>query len=736
MHRKSNRGGPLGNKGSAIITVIVAVALVSVLGTILLYMTYTGFQMKLIERQSKSNFYNAEAVMSEIRTGLQLAVSDAIATANTKVLERYNEAVDSAATSDSFKAEFSSALVKWKPTGYAAGTLLNKNDQSIPLTDGGTYVGPCYRLDMLNDFITAGERMYVTVHSGLKNAEYGELSIEKKIVNSVETVTAFVMKNVTVTYVKNGFMTVITSDISIKVPDFAYEISNIALTSIQDYVIIAASGLKQGSGGGLRLDGNVYAGAVDISGSGNTLTLGDEYTPPYLFITKGNINVDTSTALTVGPKTDLWANRIVLGKGSTLTLHGSAYVADDLALDGNNSTATLKGRYYGFGYDMSDSTKSSTILINGNDTDLTLDPALHTLMLAGRCFIGTGNVSSEVAGAVNTDLLTGESISSRSNQLAYLIPPECITINIPAGYGTYLRSNPAIFPNIPVPPNTVAIPSNLEACVDTTKALWVGGGSLNDYGAAVKVIYVPAGSWKLVYFYMDFSNEKLASDYFRAYFQAHSDKIDRYMRMYSNTLSLSGTTDKLLSGNALYYDTGSKATGTAALLAPASAGFLPAALRLETMYKNLCQTLSPTNSDTGSEVYAHIVNIPAVEPLTADMLFYAPDGTVAGIITKSSYTTQDLYDAYSDTLKVMLSTADITVNREFKGLIIAGGTVDLQKSLYLDKSGVSTALSARNDLGKSMLDYLKIGSGGSSSASGRVSWDMENLVSYDNWSKS
>ena len=98
----------INNEGSTIITVLVAMALVSVLGVILLFTSYTGFQMKVTERQSKRNFYEAETAMNEIRAGIQLAVSDAIASANTKVLQNYNSSATDAA--NAFKDYFEQAL--------------------------------------------------------------------------------------------------------------------------------------------------------------------------------------------------------------------------------------------------------------------------------------------------------------------------------------------------------------------------------------------------------------------------------------------------------------------------------------------------------------------------------------------------------------------------------------------------------------------------------------------------
>ena len=707
------------NKGSAIVTVLVAVAFVSILGTVLLFMTYTGFQMKVTERESKENFYDAEAAMNEIRIQIQSAVSTSIARANTDVLEHYNEALTD--SDDLFKTTFLETMFDWKPTEASTEYLLY-NESTFNLDDGSTYTGPCYNCAMLTEFIVTAEPPYVTVRSGFPSSTgMGKLVL---VTDDEDAVTDIILKDITVSYVKDGFESNITTDIRVTIPDFSYETSSLVTTAIQDYVIIADDDLLQTSGGAINLDGNVYAGQVNLSNNGNSLTVGNESSDAYLFISPGTVSVDMSSSLSIGENTDLWARRIEVGTGSALTLSGETYVADDLALDGDGAAATLSGRYYGFGSNAENASSSSSIVINGHGTDLTLSSTLNTLMLAGQSFIGTGSV-----GSANDDLLTGESISAKSNQLAYLIPPECL-MDIPPGYEDCLSTNPAVFPH------DTAVPSSetLNDCVDTSADLWNGGGSMEDHGASVQLVYVPITDGpNLVYFYMRFDTPRAASDYFMDYFQDNSDKIGRYMELYSSSLSLSEETDNLFSGDAPYYDD----TSELALLPPSSSSFTSAATRLGTMFENLCLTLSPTNPGELDSVYTYVVNETAVDALPdTTTLFAAPDGTVVGMITRANSTeAMAVLTNYPD-MKVIISTKNVIVNSPLNGLIIAGGTVDLRRSLYLDKSGVSTALQATNAAGETMLDYLKIGSGSSGGTSAdNVTWDMESLVSYQNWSK-
>lgn len=125
----------------------------------------------------------------------------------------------------------------------------------------------------------------------------------------------------------------------------------------------------------------------------------------------------------------LWANRIKIGSSSAL-FRGTTYVQDDLDLSGSQTAATLAGSYYGFGNSLTDSTKSSAILVNGAETMLDMS-GLTRLMLAGHSFITNPSSSG-----TTTDVLMGESVSVRGNQRAYLVPTDYLD-----GAG----SNPLIF---------------------------------------------------------------------------------------------------------------------------------------------------------------------------------------------------------------------------------------------------------------------------------------------------
>ena len=90
-----------------------------VLGSVIhvcrMYLSYTGLLLKVTERQSKADFYDASTAMDEIRAGVQKYASDAIAGAYKTVLINYNypDFIPTGSTmEEQFKSEFKSNILK------------------------------------------------------------------------------------------------------------------------------------------------------------------------------------------------------------------------------------------------------------------------------------------------------------------------------------------------------------------------------------------------------------------------------------------------------------------------------------------------------------------------------------------------------------------------------------------------------------------------------------------------
>ncbi|MBR4581946.1 MAG: hypothetical protein IKO32_12010 [Lachnospiraceae bacterium] len=59
------------NKGIALVSIIIAIAFISIIGVALLSITYTNFQMKVLNIQSKENFYETDGVLMDVVASLR-----------------------------------------------------------------------------------------------------------------------------------------------------------------------------------------------------------------------------------------------------------------------------------------------------------------------------------------------------------------------------------------------------------------------------------------------------------------------------------------------------------------------------------------------------------------------------------------------------------------------------------------------------------------------------------------
>ncbi|HCT64121.1 MAG TPA: hypothetical protein DIC60_02415 [Lachnospiraceae bacterium] len=657
------------NKGFSIVAVLVTVAFVSILGSILLFTSLTNYQMKNIERKNKQTFYNAESVLNEVRVGLQQVESDSISQAYTNVLINYNTAVD---TENAFQNNFKDALCEWEKDG----TLLLSTNGA-----GELIYNPNVLLTFVND--STG-----VVLEG----------------SQVEVTEDFVkLKNVSVSYIKNGYETHVAADICMAVPEFTYTQSEMVLSAVPDYSLIADVELKQVAGGNIVVDGNAYAGKISIEGAGNRMEVGVGDN----FICNGTLSTNLAEFY-MGNTSSLWAKRIELGNLGKVSALGSTYVADDIELLGDESGVVLKGKYFGFGKSVTNAAQSSSIIVNGKDTTLDIS-GLKNLMLAGNSFIGGDD----------NEILMGESLSVKSNQLAYLIPAEFIE---------GMATNPIIFNNgDPLLSNTAA----LKAYVNKDAELW-DGKTISTYTNDVQLVFHPLGaSQTLVYYYMKFDTTEKASQYFADYFQHNSTEIKKYLEIYSESIAVDNTTVKNISGDIVSYDE----TGVN-LINASPAVSATTSQKLAAMFANLCATLSTNISGEGT-VYNYVVDEDAIAALSSDETEFKTGEDVMAVVKKGDYT---ISSATPDTLKIIVATGDVEVNSAFTGLIISGGTVNVMANLQADREGVSQAFAAKATIGadeKRIVDFLKITSedDAGTGAHSENNWNLDKLVTYKNWIK-
>ena len=688
------------NRGSGLVTVLVTMLFVSVLGATLLFTSYTGYLIKVSERGGKESFYSAGTAMDEIKIAIQQAVNESLSEAYTRVLSEYITLVERGdeELQKSFADEFYDAIEDW---GVKDGDVTHSLFDS-----DGTYNTAALRC--LPRSAPAGSKVEVTGD--------GDGTVARNY-DADGKLSEIVLEGIRVDYVSpEGYASAVSTDISITMPDFYATTTTVTSSALPTYALVANGELRV-SGVDRSLSGSAYAGDVNLNTSGSRLA----YESGTL-VCEGVVSVENSAEFRAGAGTELWAGNITLGTGGAARLYGRTYVRDDLTLGGDRAAAELKGSYCGFGDgsgDGDEAGKSSAVVINGRNTSFDVD-SLDRLILAGVSFVDfTG---SGAGGSIRT----GESVSVKINQLAYLVDGSCLTVNGAAGRNPYLYGD-----------------ENPSFSVDLNKVLWVTAAgeekTLRSYGVSYNeatrsytgITPVFSGihkdedgnyQYKLAYFFLNFSSQATANQYFRDFFTYRPDRIEEYIHQYT---ALSGKARSVsAAGNTLYTEDGELTLGGAGSFNVAG---------LAAQFANRCQTLSPGKASPGDTPYTFFVKEEAIAP--GDNLAFELEGSIAARVIGGNYTISGGEEA-----KLIIATGDVTVNGGFDGLILAGGNIVQYADIFADPQEVQNILanmeSAVAGGGELLTDYLdNTQIQGSGSGTIHTSWDLDILVSYRNWAK-
>lgn len=733
-------------EGSSLVSVVIGVLFLAAIGVIVLTVANQYMISVNVDHNSSNNFYDAEAILEEVKTGLLEYAGDASEEAYRYVLKNYAKDKDS--KREVFSKKFLSFLAT-KLQSPTSGSFEWGNDKV-----GKTQAGDIQRLKVLSKVPDA-----VTVKKDK------ELSFVIKKDDATGEYS-FVILNMMINYTNEiDYRTSIQTDICLTVPDYSLE-GNSTFDAMKDYISISDDTLHVSDyRTGTSFLGNVYTGNAKqgiLLGQGS----GTDFKSSTI-ISRGDLEMHNGAKASLSGETgngDLYLQNIHLtgNADSTLetelTLQENAYIANDLNIENNQSKVTLGGKYYGYSYNETNnadssatvsSDYSSAILINGRNTTLATDN-LKSLVLAGRAF-----VSRETEDKKNpvSDIMMGESISVKSNQLAYLVPDEFITAK--AGNSDDFQ-NPVFKADI----------ENVKIDVDGLKEKF--GDYLADSNKPYEENY--NNTMDYVFFYLKFKNEDAANKYFEAYYNgtetdedgdaiSNKEELREKGKVYISNEDLGIKFDQtlyLLAGNVMnnYYSESGTGLQTANYFGTnqkASQSLLDEGKRMGQNYVGCQLGLTPAKNTTGAMRLPSVDadgNPVVTEPMVAStildfgntkfnekvpdaLLVKGPDKT--GVENGTIYVSKGDYTVSSAMTGLLIVNGDVTVRSDFTGLILATGKVTVDSGNLKLKSDMIL-------VGK-LFDYIRTDEDLVPlfrELNGTLKTRPSNLaecVSYQNWSK-
>lgn len=431
-------------RGSSLVLVLLTMTFIIMLAGAVITMTITNMWLKVSQKKTQENFYTTDSVLDSIAAGIQNDSSKVSADAYASALSGYTASLTASndALSQKYAKDYLSDMITILSGGastYADGTT------SYSFSD-----------DVLKSYLTAAEVSYY-----IGDAAHANEMVLKN--------DSLILKNISVYKKENTYETTLTTDICVEVP----MVTTDAHSEYLDYAILADDQILDNANSAV-INGSIYAGTVNRDDQddstpdgvrrregirithGGKLEVNAEY-----IITRGDLALEDGGEANIkgnGPLTaKLWVENITtdaasVGKsgGNKLTIAGECNVADDMELNGKGDTAKISGKYFGYNYNDNyssannvsvDASYSSAISLNGSENSLDFS-GLKILILSGRTFISKKIPSTaeqtEIAsaGAVNTDIELGTSLSVKSSQLAYFVPADYVksTAELVNGY--------------------------------------------------------------------------------------------------------------------------------------------------------------------------------------------------------------------------------------------------------------------------------------------------------------
>ncbi len=812
------------NKGAALVMVIIAIAFIGMLVGMILYMAYCNYLMKANDTQAKDNFYSAEYALDVIHAGLQMDISEAMAEAYVaatkdsvgkgstdmeldfqqefvdkmqKKLQHYDNA--GVATSSKWSLEHLKSF--WTKNGMTPAAMAGQAGPYLEAEGGDN--GLTIQVD--NKYLTLSNlRIVYTDPKGFVSIITTDLRVKTPTIGFAQSATKMSVENFSL--IANNAL-INDNNNGTQGPNNAY--ANGSDVLISGNVFGGYDGVYVANQKRIRFVTNAADwAAADDEGKKNL---------NYLLIAN-SLNVlnarDTDKGLAAAATFDTYVQNISLESGR-LKLEGETFVGNDLDIGGKRSAVTLGGKYFGYGNSSAtgDADNSSSILINGGDTTLDFS-GLKELKLSGHAYVGatrydadvdrmayaTGqtdktkvtsdmiedekaydeklvSVNSTYADTENSiprngkDLMMGESISVKANQLLYMVPTECIGYKKSTNEQV-IAKNPMTYAEYQLLADTeeekkdgagntvldAARQPVMEKVYDPARLsiLWNKLGGIT-YTNEYKAVFRRVNGTVLVYLYLDFgTNETLANEFYKAYYEYDPEGIKNYVNSYvSNMVWSSDLNDATLSlaGNAFYLNRNDELMFIDDDFEDTDkyADMLAKKTTFSATHESLMHSLSTnyegvTEEQLAEQIFYSLVDERKFTDLSGLDFTTGSDPTaIKARISSNSLTYPS--DACPAGTKLIVAKGDIFINADFNGLAMAGGNIYICSGctkIDYNPGDVLQAMraSATTTTGKTYYAYNIFGASGeiSYAAAGAdqaedVKVELQDLVVYQNWKK-
>ena len=196
----------LNNRGSSIVIVIIAMAMIGILATSILWMSYMNYQIKVNDIKNKDSFYSAETVVEQIMAGVQNEASAAASAAYKEVMKNW-DALDSGNNVSAETNRYHIFVTTYIDTLYEDLALSGHSGR--------------YDRDTLKGYVDSYLFTKVDSDAWTNGNEAGE--VEKPATIEIVNNNSILLRNIYVAYTDtNDVVSIVSTDIRIDVPKLSF----------------------------------------------------------------------------------------------------------------------------------------------------------------------------------------------------------------------------------------------------------------------------------------------------------------------------------------------------------------------------------------------------------------------------------------------------------------------------------------------------------------------------------
>jgi archaellum component FlaF (FlaF/FlaG flagellin family) len=453
-------------RGSSLVLVMLALAILSMLGIALLSLSILHYRTNLADRNSKTAFYLSEAGLDQAYQKLCVQVKAAMDDAQGKI----DKEIDSYIAKERLKE------MGDKEDPPIDSSLIQNNREGSINPNGEVDQAELYKLlngwfkkyykEYLDRTDSSGELVLVEKLDSVRyNAEYKAFEkaegygIPKVVVENKNVTADGIDMTLLSEYLQEGIAKQTRVTYTITVPNYQQPYSletelkyDLAKNALYSKALTAQKNIIL-EGGKVDITGDVYAGGMGgerVSETGILMKSGGTLNIEGRVVTGGYITAGGSSA-NINLKGDVYCNTLYIPEGAAgssikvgeATAAGDSspgykkknvYTLEDLRMDGLRANISVYGNYYGFSKGDTTNLNRSSIIINSDDFGISNgssmkitgeQPAVNMKfpgneskpagsVIAGSSFIGLEN-------AAHSPVLyqTGESVSVKGNYAAY-----------------------------------------------------------------------------------------------------------------------------------------------------------------------------------------------------------------------------------------------------------------------------------------------------------------------------